>query len=129
MKSTLTGRISRNYCLQGTGNAVAVFYPKLTSVIRGGGTSPGGTSPGGTTTAGAVTITVSGGNITGAIYARGQLDGDTTGAANVIFTGSDGFDCDVFGYSYVDRSFHHTANFAKKIAKFAVGPATRPYVE
>ena len=69
----------------------------IANVFGGGSHS----TSGGTTTAGAVTITVSGGNITGAIYARGQLDGDTTGSASVTFTGSDGFDCDVFGYSYV----------------------------
>ena len=69
----------------------------VTNVFGGGSHS----TSGGTTETGDVTITVSGGDITGAIYARGQLDGDITGTANVIFTGSDGFDCDVFGYSYV----------------------------
>jgi hypothetical protein len=56
---------------------------------------------GGTTVAGDVTITVSGGTITGDIYARGQVDGDATGAANVIFTGAKNFDCGVYGYTYV----------------------------
>ena len=59
---------------------------------------------GGATEAGDVTITVSGGNITGAIYARGQLAGDATEAAEVIFTGATDFGCDVFGYSYVGGS-------------------------
>ena len=66
--------------------------------VFGGGSH---STSGGTTETGDVTITVSGGNITGAIYARGQLDGDTTGAASVIFTGATNFSCDVFGYSYV----------------------------
>ena len=66
--------------------------------VFGGGSH---STSGGTTETGDVTITVSGGDITGAIYARGQLDGDTTGAASVIFTGTANFGCDVFGYSYV----------------------------
>ena len=66
--------------------------------VFGGGTH---STSGGSTVAGDVTITVSGGNVTGAIYARGQLDGDTTGSASVIFTGATDFGCDVFGYSYV----------------------------
>ena len=56
----------------------------------------------GTTTAGDVTITVSGGNITGAIYARGQAEGDSvTGSASVTFTGATDFGCNVYGYTYV----------------------------
>jgi len=67
--------------------------------VFGGGTH---STSGGTTSAGNVTITVSGGTITGAIYAKGQLVGDTvTGDANVIFTGAGDQDCDVFGYSYI----------------------------
>ncbi|MBP5530654.1 MAG: hypothetical protein J6Y54_01305, partial [Lentisphaeria bacterium] len=66
--------------------------------VFGGGTH---STSGGTTEAGEVTITVSGGDISGAIYARGQLEGDTTGTAAVIFTGATDFDCGVFGYSYV----------------------------
>jgi len=69
----------------------------VTNVFGGGSHS----TSGGTTEAGDVTITVSGGDITGAIYARGQLEGDTTGAASVIFTGATDFACDVYGYSYV----------------------------
>ena len=69
----------------------------IANVFGGGSHS----SSGGTTETGDVTITVSGGNITGDIYARGQLDGDTTGAASVIFAGANDFDCGVFGYSYV----------------------------
>ena len=69
----------------------------VTNVFGGGSHS----TSGGTTETGDVTITVSGGNITGAIYARGQLEGDTTGAASVIFTGATDFACDVYGYSYV----------------------------
>jgi len=66
--------------------------------VFGGGTH---STSGGTTEAGEVTITVSGGDISGAIYARGQLEGDTTGTAAVIFTGATDFGCGVFGYSYV----------------------------
>ena len=75
---------------------------------------------GGTTEAGDVTITVSGGNITGAIYARGQFDGDTTGAANVIFSGAMDFDCDVFGYSYVGGTDSNAAlNFSGYFGAFS----------
>ena len=69
----------------------------IANVFGGGSHS----SSGGSTETGDITIIVSGGDITGAIYARGQLDGDTTGAASVIFTGAANFGCDVFGYSYV----------------------------
>ncbi|MBQ6351986.1 MAG: hypothetical protein IJJ28_01795, partial [Lentisphaeria bacterium] len=69
----------------------------IANVFGGGSHS----TSGGTTETGDITITVSGGNITGAIYARGQLEGDTTGAASVIFTGATDFACDVYGYSYV----------------------------
>ena len=69
----------------------------IANVFGGGSHS----TSGGTTETGDVSITVSGGNITGAIYARGQLEGDITGVANVIFTGATDFGCDVFGYSYV----------------------------
>ena len=55
---------------------------------------------GGSTDTGDITITVSGGDISGAIYARGQFDDDTTGTAEVIFTGGADFGCNVFGYSY-----------------------------
>jgi autotransporter passenger strand-loop-strand repeat protein len=91
--------------------------------VFGGGTH---SSSGGTTEAGEVTITVSGGDITGAIYARGQLEGDTTGSASVIFTGATDFGCDVFGYSYVggaasDAVLSYTAytgTFSGKIGGF-----------
>ena len=66
--------------------------------VFGGGSH---STSGGTTVAGAVTITVSGGTITGDIYARGQLSGDSTGAAEMIFTGAKNFNCGVWGYSYV----------------------------
>ena len=69
----------------------------IANVFGGGSHS----TSGGATEAGDVTITVSGGNITGAIYARGQLAGDATEAAEVIFTGATDFGCDVFGYSHV----------------------------
>ena len=69
----------------------------MTNVFGGGSHS----TSGGSTVTGDITITVSDGTITGDIYARGQLDGDATGAANVIFTGAKNFSCGVYGYSYV----------------------------
>ena len=66
--------------------------------VFGGGTH---STSGGTTEADDVTITVSGGTITGAIYARGQADGDSVESAKVVFKGASAFGCDVFGYSYV----------------------------
>ena len=76
---------------------ISIAGGEVKNVFGGGSHS----TSGGSTTAGDVTITVSDGNITGTIYARGQLDGDTTGSASVIFTGATDFGCDVFGYSYV----------------------------
>lgn len=81
---------------------------------------------GGSTAAGDVTITVSGGSISGAIYARGQLEGDTTGTAEVIFTGAENFDCEVYGYSCVGGSASnatlsfcdYTGEFSGKIGGF-----------
>ena len=77
--------------------SISITGGTIANIFGGGSHS----TSGGATVANDVTITVSGGDITGAIYARGQLDGDTTGAANVIFTGATNFGCDVFGYSYV----------------------------
>ena len=73
---------------------------QVANVFGGGSHS----SSGGTTETGDITITVAGGNITGTIYAKGQLDGDTTGTATVIFTGANDYGCDVFGYSKVGGS-------------------------
>ena len=94
----------------------------IANVFGGGSHS----TSGGTTETGDVTITVSGGNITGDIYARGQLDGDTTGNAAVIFTGAADFSCGVYGYSYVGGvvggaalSFSaYTGEFSGKIGGF-----------
>ena len=66
--------------------------------VFGGGSH---STSGGTTAAGNVTITVSGGTISGDIYAKGQLEGDSTGTAAVIFTGNTDYSCGVYGYSYV----------------------------
>ena len=67
--------------------------------VFGGGTH---STSGGTTSAASVSINVSGGNITGDIYARGQADGDVvSGAVDVTFTGDTNFGCGVYGYSYV----------------------------
>ena len=81
----------------------------------------------GTTTAASVTITVAGGTISNAIYARGQADGDSvTGTANVIFTGAENFGCGVYGYSYVGGAASdavlsftgYTGTFAGKVGGF-----------
>lgn len=81
----------------------------IANVFGGGSHS----SSGGTTETDDVTITVSDGDITGAIYARGQLEGDTTGAASVIFTGATDFGCGVYGYSYVGgEASNATLSFA-----------------
>ena len=69
----------------------------IANVFGGGSHS----TSGGYTVAGDVTITVSGGTITGDIYARGQLENDTTGNASVSFTGEGNYGCGVWGYSYV----------------------------
>ena len=82
---------------------------------------------GGSTGTGDIAITVSGGDISGAIHARGQFDGDTTGAAEVIFTGGADFDCGVYGYSYASGeagdaalSFSgYTGEFAGSIGGFS----------
>jgi hypothetical protein len=71
----------------------------IANIFGGGSTS----TSGGSTVAGKVTITVSGGTITGDIYARGQNATDATGAASVIFTGAKNFSCGVYGYSYVPQ--------------------------
>ena len=76
---------------------ITVTGGTIANVFGGGSHS----TSSGTTVAGDVTITVAGGSITNAIYARGQLNGDATGNASVIFSGSDGFDCGVYGYTYV----------------------------
>ncbi len=91
--------------------------------IFGGGSH---STSGGTTQAGNVTITVSGGDITGSIFARGQLDGDTTGSASVSFTGAADFDCGIYGYSYVGGEASdavlnfsgYTGTFSGKIGGF-----------
>ena len=79
---------------------ISIAGGTITNVFGGGTTS----TSGGTTTAGAVTITVSGGNITGSIYARGQGQYDSTGAAGVIFSGANDFTCGVYGYSRVPEN-------------------------
>jgi len=77
--------------------AISISGGTVANVFGGGSHS----TSGGTTEAGDVTITVSGGDISGAIYARGQLDGDTVASAEVIFTGANDYACNVYGYSYV----------------------------
>jgi len=91
--------------------------------VFGGGTH---STSGGATEAGNVTITVSGGTISGNIYARGQLADDTVKGAEVIFTGGKNFSCGVYGYSYVGGddsdatlSFSgYTGTFSGKVGGF-----------
>jgi len=85
--------------------------------VFGGGSH---STSGGTTEAGDITITVSGGNITGDIYARGQLDGDVAESAKVIFTGSADFGCGVYGYSCVGgEASDATLSFTGYTGEFA----------
>ena len=95
----------------------------ITNIFGGGCCSISG----GSTKAGDVTITVSGGNIEGSIFARGQGDGDWVENAEVIFTGSTDFSCDVYGYSYVGGASDgdvylsftgYTGEFSGKIGGF-----------
>ena len=102
---------------------ISIEGGNIANVFGGGSHS----NSGGSTETGDVAITVSGGNITGAIYARGQLDGDMTGAADVIFTGATNFECGVYGYSYVggeasDATLSYTGytgTFSGEIGGFA----------
>lgn len=73
----------------------------MTNIIGGGSHSDSG----GTTVTASVSITVSGGDVTGEIYAKGNLDGDTvTDQAYVTFAGAKDYHCSVFGYSYAGTS-------------------------
>ena len=102
--------------------SITIAGGTIANVFGGGSHS----TSGGTTAAGNITITVSGGEIAGDIYARGQLDGDVTGTANVIFTGSEAFDCNVYGFSYVGGAVGgaalsydgYTGTFGGKIGGF-----------
>ena len=72
--------------------------------VFGGGThsSSTGSENSATEVTGDVTVTVTGGTIDGAIFARGQSATDTvSGHADVIFSGGDDFGCGVYGYTYV----------------------------
>ena len=102
--------------------SITVTGGTIANVFGGGSHS----TSGGTTTAGNVTITVAGGTISGDIYARGQLEGDSTGAAEVIFTGAENFACGVYGFSYVGGAVggaalsfsDYTGEFSGKIGGF-----------
>ena len=102
--------------------SITISGGTIANVFGGGSHS----TSGGTTAAGNITITVSGGEIAGDIYARGQLEGDATGNAAVIFTGSDAFDCNVYGFSYVGGAVGgaalsydgYTGTFSGKIGGF-----------
>jgi len=77
---------------------ISISGGTIAYVFGGGSTSISG----GSTSAEDVTITVSGGNITGAIYARGQTENDAVnGTATVVFTGKKDYGCDVYGYTCV----------------------------
>ena len=99
----------------------------IANVFGGGTHSVEGAK--GTTSVDSVSINVSGGTISGDIYARGQLDGDSvTGDVVVNFTGGSNFGCGVWGYSYVGGedpsaaalSFSaYTGTFSGKIGGFA----------
>ena len=100
----------------------------IANVFGGGTHSTSVGSENSTTSVDSVNITVAGGNITGAIYARGQLAGDSvTGDVVVNFTGGSNFGCGVYGYSYVEGadsaaalSFSaYTGTFSGKIGGFA----------
>jgi len=97
--------------------AIAISGGTVANVFGGGSHS----TSGGTTSADNVTITVSGGDISGAIYARGQLDGDTVANSTVIFTGAKDFSCGVYGYSYVGATeeSNATLTFAGYTGEFA----------
>ena len=101
---------------------ISIAGGTIANVFGGGSHS----TSGGSTETGAVTITVSGGSITGSVYARGQLEGDATGAAEVIFTGATNFGCEVYGYSHVGgddegaalRFSAYTGEFSGKLGGF-----------
>ena len=84
---------------------ISITGGTIQNVFGGGTHSSNGSNN--TTEAGAVTITVSGGTINGDIYARGQSEGDSTGAASVTFTGANDFNCGVWGYSRVPESTNY----------------------
>ena len=117
--NSIVGNVSNSI----VGNvSISISGGTIANVFGGGSHSISG----GTTVAGDVTITVSGGTITGDIYARGQLNGDATGTASVIFTGSKAFGCGVYGYTYVGGASggatlsytDYTGTFSGKIAGF-----------
>ena len=98
MGNVYGGGWAQKGALSEVGNVNLTISGGTIANVFGGGSH---STSGGTTKAGDITITVSGGAISNAIYARGQLDGDATGAASVIFTGAKNFSCGVYGYSYV----------------------------
>ncbi len=100
----------------GNVNITIAGTAEVANVFGGGSHS----TSGGRTIAGDVTILVKGGSISGAIYARGQLEGDETGAASVIFSGNKAYTCDVYGYTYVGGSESDaTLSFSGYTGEFA----------
>ncbi len=103
-----------------TGDVTIVVEGGAVANIFGGGAH---STTGGTTSVNNVDITVRGATVTGAIYAKGQLDGDSvTGTATVTVSGNyrtrtdtrdTSFAADIFGYSYVGGAGDSEAlNFA-----------------
>jgi len=85
--------------------SITITDGTLANVFGGGSTS----TSGGSTSAKNVTITVSGGNITGAIYAKGQTEYDLVASAVVTFTGAADYGCGVYGYDHVDGAASNAA--------------------
>jgi len=85
--------------------------------VHGGGCH---STSGGSTSVGGVNITISGGDITGDVFARGQMDGDTvTGDALVTFTGARNFNCGVYGYGAANAEGRAELSFAEYTGAFA----------
>jgi len=86
--------------------SITISGGSVANVFGGGSHS----TSGGTTVAASAAITVSGGDITVAIYAMGQLDGDSvTGGSTVTFTGRNDYGCAICGYGSVESPTPTTA--------------------
>ena len=104
----------------GNVNITIAGTAEVANVFGGGSTSTTQASGNGSTVAGDVTITVSGGTITGAIYAKGQGVNDSVDSAAVIFSGAKAYTCGVYGYSYVGgEASDATLSFSSYTGTFA----------
>ena len=108
---------------------ITVAGGTIANIFGGGSTSTTQESGNGSTFAGDVTITVSGGDVTGDIFVRGQgISDSVTGSAAAVFTGDRDFSCGVWGYSCVgglpsDATLNftdYTGTFSGKIGGFSV---------